>query len=166
MGCTDTTVIQLSYKKSDYGATLRAVHLDRLGRRTDSRRRYKQKQNDKKNVERAIQCLEIAVDRDPGHLQSRFQLGLGYYQTGRLASAARQFERCLQNHAPFPELLNNLGAVYSALERWDKAIDCFETFIEPTKCGEQMIEEFLEEHREIRLYKIKLKVENKRTKLI
>ena len=29
-------------------------------------------------------------------------------------------------------------------------------FIEPTKCGEQMIEEFLEEHREIRLYKVRL----------
>ena len=38
----------------------------------------------------------------------------------------------------------------------DKAIDCFETFIEPTKCGEQMIEEFLEEHREIRLYKVRV----------
>ena len=35
-------------------------------------------------------------------------------------------------------------------------IDIFETFIEPTKCGEQMIEEFLEEHREIRLYKVRL----------
>ena len=85
---------------------------------------------EKKNVERAIQCLEIAVDRDPGHLQSRFQLGLGYYQTGRLASAARQFERCLQNHAPFPELLNNLGAVYSALERWDKAITTYRNALE------------------------------------
>ena len=38
----------------------------------------------------------------------------------------------------------------------DKAIESFETFIDPTKCGEQMIEEFLEEHREIRLYKIRL----------
>ncbi|MEE3370315.1 MAG: tetratricopeptide repeat protein [Planctomycetota bacterium] len=78
-----------------------------------------------KNVEKAVQCLEIAVDRDPSHLQSRFQLGLSYYQTGRLASAARQFERCLQNHAPFPELLNNLGAVYFALERWDEAITTY-----------------------------------------
>lgn len=80
---------------------------------------------EKKNIEQAVQCLEIAVDRDPTHLQSRFQLGLGYYQTGRLASAARQFERCLQNNAPFPELLNNLGAVYSALQRWDQAITTY-----------------------------------------
>ena len=35
-------------------------------------------------------------------------------------------------------------------------IESFETFIDPTKCGEQMIEEFLEEHRDIRLYKIRL----------
>ena len=38
----------------------------------------------------------------------------------------------------------------------DKAIESFDTFIDPAKCGEQMIEEFLEEHREIRLYKIRL----------
>jgi len=46
----------------------------------------------------------------------------------------------------------------SSIEQEDvsKAIDCFETFIEPTKCGEQMIEEFLEEHREIRLYKVRV----------
>ena len=46
----------------------------------------------------------------------------------------------------------------SSIEQEDatKAIDCFETFIEPTKCGEQMIEEFLEEHRDIRLYKVRL----------
>jgi tetratricopeptide (TPR) repeat protein len=38
----------------------------------------------------------------------------------------------------------------------DKIIDNLEMFIEPTKCGQQMIEEFLEEHREIRLYKVRL----------
>ena len=38
----------------------------------------------------------------------------------------------------------------------DKAIESFDLFINPAKCGEQMIEEFLDEHREIRLYKIRL----------
>ena len=46
----------------------------------------------------------------------------------------------------------------SSIEQKDMSmiIESFETFIDPTKCGEQMIEEFLEEHREIRLYKIRL----------
>jgi len=38
----------------------------------------------------------------------------------------------------------------------EKLIDSFDVFINPEKCGQQMIDEFLEEHREIRLYKIRL----------
>jgi hypothetical protein len=41
-------------------------------------------------------------------------------------------------------------------ENIDKIIDELDLFIDPTKCGQQMIEEFLEEHREIRLYKVRL----------
>ena len=39
----------------------------------------------------------------------------------------------------------------------DKTIEIFDEFIDPTKSGEQMIENFFEEHREIRLWKIRLK---------
>ena len=38
----------------------------------------------------------------------------------------------------------------------NKTISIFEEFIDPTKSGEQMIENFFEEHREIRLWKIRL----------
>ena len=41
-------------------------------------------------------------------------------------------------------------------ENVDKIIDGLDVFIDPAKCGQQMIEEFLEEHREIRLYKVRL----------
>ena len=37
-----------------------------------------------------------------------------------------------------------------------KTVDSFDVFINPAKCGTQMIEEFLDEHREIRLFKIRL----------
>ena len=45
-----------------------------------------------------------------------------------------------------------------AIEEGDvgKTIEVFEEFIDPTKSGEQMIENFFEEHREIRLWKIRL----------
>ena len=38
-----------------------------------------------------------------------------------------------------------------------KAINVFEEFTDVTKSGEQMIEMFMEEHREIRLWQIRLK---------
>ena len=38
----------------------------------------------------------------------------------------------------------------------EKTIDIFDVFINPTKSGEQMIENFFDEHREIRLWKIRL----------
>tara|TARA_B100000929_G_scaffold211296_1_gene168526 strand:- start:3289 stop:4404 length:1116 start_codon:yes stop_codon:yes gene_type:complete len=46
----------------------------------------------------------------------------------------------------------------SSIEQEDgnKTINALDTFIDTAKCGEQMIEEFLEEHREIRLYKVRI----------
>lgn len=57
------------------------------------------------------------------------------------------------------ELSQAIHSVKSAIEQEDieKTLECFEDFIDPKKCGEQMIEQFFEEHREIRLWKIRLK---------
>ncbi len=38
-----------------------------------------------------------------------------------------------------------------------QTIENFDPFIDPAKYGEQMIEQFFEDHREIRLWKIRLK---------
>ena len=42
-------------------------------------------------------------------------------------------------------------------EELEKTIENFEPFIDSSKCGKQMIEQFFEDHREIRLWKIRLK---------
>ena len=42
-------------------------------------------------------------------------------------------------------------------EELEKTIEYCNLFINPEKCGQEMIEDFLEEHREIRLFKIRLK---------
>lgn len=54
-----------------------------------------------------------------------------------------------------------------------KTLDLFEVFIDPSKSGEQMIENFFDEHREIRLWKIRIKdrgvdymIENKEKMLV
>ena len=57
------------------------------------------------------------------------------------------------------ELSQAINSVKEAIEEEDveKTMDNFEEFIDPKKSGEQMIENFFDEHREIRLWKIRLK---------
>lgn len=57
------------------------------------------------------------------------------------------------------EISHAIQAVKGAIEEEDvdKTKEIFEEFIDPNKSGEQMIEQFFDEHREIRLWKIRLK---------
>ena len=57
------------------------------------------------------------------------------------------------------EISQAIQSVKEAIEEEDveKTIQVFEEFIDPNKSGEQMIEQFFDEHREIRLWKIRLK---------
>ena len=42
-------------------------------------------------------------------------------------------------------------------EELEKTIEYCNLFVDPTKCGQEMITDYLEEHREVRLIKIRLK---------
>jgi len=73
------------------------------------------------------------------------------------------------------ELSHAIQSVREAIEEEDieKVMDTFDIFINPAKSGEQMIENFFDEHREIRLWKIRLKdrgedylIENKEKMLV
>ncbi|HET6517745.1 MAG TPA: tetratricopeptide repeat protein [Nitrosopumilaceae archaeon] len=57
------------------------------------------------------------------------------------------------------QLSHTIQAIKSSIEEEDveKTIENFEPLIDPSKCGPQMIEQFFEEHREVRLWKIRLK---------
>lgn len=57
------------------------------------------------------------------------------------------------------EISHAIQAVKESIEEEDveKTIEIFDEFIEPKKSGAQMIEQFFDEHREIRLWKIRLK---------
>lgn len=57
------------------------------------------------------------------------------------------------------QLSQAIQTVKSSIEEKDieKTIENFNSFIDPSKCGTQMIEQFFDEHREIRLWKIRLK---------
>lgn len=63
---------------------------------------------------------------------------------------------------PVKNLKNLSEAIQTAREAIEeedieKALDIFDEFIEPSRSGEQMIDNFFDEHREIRLWKIRLK---------
>ena len=57
------------------------------------------------------------------------------------------------------EISQAIQTVKSSIEEEDleKTVENFEVFIDPSKHGQQMIEQFFEVHREIRLWKIRLK---------
>ena len=57
------------------------------------------------------------------------------------------------------QLSHTIQAIKSSIEEEDveKTIENFEPLIDSTKCGSQMIELLFEEHREVRLWKIRLK---------
>ncbi|WP_299292197.1 tetratricopeptide repeat protein [Nitrosopumilus sp.] len=73
------------------------------------------------------------------------------------------------------ELSSAIQSVKESIEEEDveKTMEIFEEFIDPTRSGEHMIENFFDEHREIRLWKIRLKdrgvdylIENKEKMII
>ena len=52
--------------------------------------------------------------------------------------------------------VNKIEDGWTGMDIYSKTISVFEEFIDPKKSGEQMIENFFEEHRDIRLWKIRL----------
>ena len=80
---------------------------------------------------------------------------LGQKKRGLLGSTTKKLTVPIKNLKEIGIAIQN-AKTYVEKEDVPNLIDIFETFIDPTKCGEQMIEEFLEEHREIRLYKVRL----------
>ena len=81
---------------------------------------------------------------------------VGSEQKSLLGIKKKKLPGSVQN---LKQLSHLIQAVKSSIEEEDveKTIENFEPLIDPTKCGPQMIEQFFEEHREVRLWKIRLK---------
>ncbi|MGY5139919.1 MAG: tetratricopeptide repeat protein [Candidatus Nitrosopumilus sp. Bin_571-38] len=97
---------------------------------------------------------------------------LGKEKKGLFGITKKTLPRPIKN---LKELSQAIHSVKEAIEDEDvdKTIEIFDEFIDPTKSGEQMIETFFDEHREIRLWKIRLKdrgvdylIENKEKMII
>jgi tetratricopeptide (TPR) repeat protein len=81
---------------------------------------------------------------------------MGKEKKGLFGITKKQLPKPVKN---LKEISQAIQSVREAIEDEDvkKTMEIFEVFIDPTKSGEQMIEQFFEEHREIRLWKIRLK---------
>jgi len=81
---------------------------------------------------------------------------MGKEKKGLFGITKKQLPKPIKN---LKEISLTIQSVRESIEEQDveKTIELFEEFIDPTKSGEQMIEQFFEEHREIRLWKIRLK---------
>ena len=81
---------------------------------------------------------------------------VGAEKKGLLGLKQKRLPSTIKN---LKEISQSIQTVKTSIEEEDleKTIDNFDLFIDPTKHGQQMIEQFFEEHREIRLWKIRLK---------
>jgi tetratricopeptide (TPR) repeat protein len=81
---------------------------------------------------------------------------IGKEKKGLFGITRKTLPRPIKN---LKELSQAIQTAKEAIEEEDieKTLETFEVFIDPTKSGEQMIETFFDEHREIRLWKIRLK---------
>ncbi len=89
-------------------------------------------------------------------LSSEVAERMGKEKKGLFGITKKQLPKPVKN---LKEISQAIQSVREAIEEEDieKTMELFEVFIDPTKSGEQMIEQFFEEHREIRLWKIRLK---------
>ena len=81
---------------------------------------------------------------------------VGKEKKGLLGITRKKLPGAVKN---LKELSQAIQLVKSSIEEEDvdKTIENFEIFIDPKKCGPQMIEQFFDEHRDIRLWKVRLK---------
>jgi hypothetical protein len=81
---------------------------------------------------------------------------IGTEKRSLLGIKRKKLPSSVKNLKEVGEAIQNVKASIEE-ENVEKTIENFDVFIDPAKCGQQMIEQFFEEHREIRLWKIRLK---------
>ncbi|MFB5605980.1 MAG: tetratricopeptide repeat protein, partial [Nitrosarchaeum sp.] len=104
-------------------------------------------QNEKRDGLSKIPIYDLAAD-----VAER----LGKEKKGLFGITKKQLPKPIKNLKEMSQAIQSVRAAIEE-ENVDKTIEIFEEFIDPTKSGGQMIEQFFEEHREIRLWKIRLK---------
>ena len=80
---------------------------------------------------------------------------IGAVKRGMLGIASKSLPRPVKNLKNLAEAIQLIKSSIEE-EELDKTIEYCNLFVDTTKCGHVMIDDFLEEHREVRLFKIRL----------
>jgi len=81
---------------------------------------------------------------------------LGTIKRGMLGIPGKSLPKPVKNLKNLAEAIQLIKSSIEE-EELEKTIEYCNLFVDPTKCGQEMINDFLEEHREVRLFKIRLK---------
>jgi len=81
---------------------------------------------------------------------------LGTIKRGMLGIPSKSLPKPVKNLKNLAEAIQLIKSTIEE-EELEKTIEYCNLFVDPTKCGQEMIDSFLEEHREVRLFKIRLK---------
>jgi len=81
---------------------------------------------------------------------------IGTVKRGMLGIPTKSLPRPVKNLKNLAEAIQLIKSSIEE-EELEKTIEYCNLFVDPTKCGQEMIDDFLEEHREVRLFKIRLK---------
>jgi hypothetical protein len=81
---------------------------------------------------------------------------IGTIKRGMLGIPSKSLPKPVKNLKNLAEAIQLIKSSIEG-EELEKTIEYCNLFIDPDKCGQEMIDDFLEEHREIRLFKIRLK---------
>jgi len=81
---------------------------------------------------------------------------IGTIKRGMLGIPSKSLPKPVKNLKNLAEAIQLIKSSIEE-EELEKTIEYCNLFVDPTKCGQEMINDFLEEHREVRLFKIRLK---------
>ena len=81
---------------------------------------------------------------------------IGTIKRGMLGIPSKSLPKPIKNLKNLAEAIQLIKSSIEG-EELEKTIEYCNLFIDPDKCGQEMIDDFLEEHREVRLFKIRLK---------
>jgi len=81
---------------------------------------------------------------------------IGTIKRGMLGIPSKSLPKPVKNLKNLAEAIQLIKSTIEE-EELEKTIEYCNLFVDPTKCGQEMIDGFLEEHREVRLFKIRLK---------
>lgn len=79
-------------------------------------------------VAKAFDCFTKALEHDPRHFESHYNLGNLYFESDNLRLARMHYELAAEIDPGFPNLHFNLGLVLALLNERQAAIDAFVTY--------------------------------------